>query len=223
MSYKWIGAALIIGSCGGFGISLTLHQKREEDMLESLRSASDHVEALGIESSRRQIGDADCLLFVVDGAANTDPEAYLRSDVFLDAWKKSGTCPFLLVWNKTDLRPAPSFLKDWKGDGSRPAACVAISAEKSVNLDALAERVRSFLIKDAPQGEDVAPNIRQTTSLEAALNELNGLLGDIADGLPYDVLSVRLDLACVHLRDVVGLGTSQDVLNRVFSSFCIGK
>ena len=188
-----------------------------------LRSASDPVEALGIESSRRQIGDADCLLFVVDGAANTDPEAYLRSDVFLDAWKKSGTCPFLLVWNKTDLRPAPSFLKDWKGDGSRPAACVAISAEKSVNLDALAERVRSFLIKDAPQGEDVAPNIRQTTSLEAALNELNGLLGDIADGLPYDVLSVRLDLACVHLRDVVGLGTSQDVLNRVFSSFCIGK
>ena len=36
MSYKWIGAALIIGSCGGFGISITLHQKREEAMLESL-------------------------------------------------------------------------------------------------------------------------------------------------------------------------------------------
>lgn len=188
-----------------------------------LRSASDPVEALGIERSRRQIEDADCLLFVVDGAANAEPDLYLSSDVFRSVWEKSGTCPFLLVWNKTDLRPAPSALADWQGDGSRPAACVGISAEKGVNLDALEDAVRAFLIKDAPQAESVAPNVRQTESLKSALNEINGLLGDIADGLPYDVLSVRLDLACTYLRDVVGLGTAQDVLNRVFSSFCIGK
>lgn len=43
MSYKWIGAALIIGSCGGFGISMTLHQKREEAMLESLCRVLDEM------------------------------------------------------------------------------------------------------------------------------------------------------------------------------------
>ena len=69
----------------------------------------------------------------------------------------------------------------------------------------------------------MAPNLRQAEAMAQAASELTSLIADIDAGLPYDVLSVRLDFACACLRDIVGLGTSQDVLNRVFASFCIGK
>ena len=53
--------------------------------------------------------------------------------------------------------------------------------------------------------------------------KLDALLADIAAGSPYDCCSVRLDAAAALLGEVTGLDSPEEVLNRVFSSFCIGK
>ena len=74
-----------------------------------------------------------------------------------------------------------------------------------------------------PPSDGLAPNARQSLVLERALHELDALLADIAAGSPYDCCSVRLDAAAALLGEVTGLDSPEEVLNRVFSSFCIGK
>jgi len=67
------------------------------------------------------------------------------------------------------------------------------------------------------------PNLRQHTALVRAAEELAHLLDELAAGLPYDILSVRLDTACAILAEITGEITSEEVLNAVFDGFCIGK
>ena len=85
---------------------------------------------------------------------------------------------------------------------------------------------RALLLDDGshtPPSDGLAPNARQSLVLERALHELDALLADIAAGSPYDCCSVRLDAAAALLGEVTGLDSPEEVLNRVFSSFCIGK
>ena len=60
-------------------------------------------------------------------------------------------------------------------------------------------------------------------SLEEARDELRALATDMAGDVPYDLCAVRLEGAAAALGEVVGLDTPDDVLNRIFESFCIGK
>ena len=73
-----------------------------------------------------------------------------------------------------------------------------------------------------PASTTFAPFWR-TLALHKASRALDALVRDIEAGQLYDLLSVHLDTCCSHLDDVIGVGTAQDVLNRVFESFCIGK
>ena len=101
-----------------------------------------------------------------------------------------------------------------------------ISASTGHNVDTLARRLRALLLDDGshtPPSDGLAPNARQSLALERALHELEALLADIAAGSPYDCCSVRLDAAAALLGEVTGLDSPEEVLNRVFSSFCIGK
>ena len=103
---------------------------------------------------------------------------------------------------------------------------VRISASTGHNVDTLARRLRALLLDDGshtPPSDGLAPNARQSLVLERALHELDALLADIAAGSPYDCCSVRLDAAAALLGEVTGLDSPEEVLNRVFSSFCIGK
>nr|HML62996.1 tRNA uridine-5-carboxymethylaminomethyl(34) synthesis GTPase MnmE [Solidesulfovibrio sp.] len=68
-----------------------------------------------------------------------------------------------------------------------------------------------------------APSEREAACLAAARTELTELLTDIGADLPYDLLGVRLETACMLLADVTGETTPDDVLAAVFDRFCIGK
>ena len=128
----------------------------------------------------------------------------------------------LLVWNKMDLCRPACFPPAWAQ--GRP--CVMISARTGEGVDDLAAALRGMLLRDAaarPPEDGLAPNARQALALERALEEIKALRGDIRAGRSYDCLSVRLDTALAHLADVTGVDTPEEVLNKVFASFCIGK
>ncbi len=189
------------------------------------RESGDAVESLGMERSREQMDRAECLLAVVDGSAPGMDGPSCPDPVTARLLSHGGTRPVLVVWNKTDLAAPPDGGPAWlaRPDGSR-APFAAVSALTGAGVDALCRRARDLILGGLPpDGEDVAPNDRQAAALRAAAEELSGLARDIAAGQMYDLLSVRLDMACVHLDDAIGVGTTEDVLNRVFASFCIGK
>lgn len=190
-----------------------------------LRETGESVEEMGVALSRQKVRQADAILLLVDGgrlgpagaAADICPDEAVR-----EVLSQCGDIPVLLVWNKVDLAEPAVWPPVWAPD--RP--CVRISASTGHNVDTLARRLRALLLDDGshtPPSDGLAPNARQSLALERALHELEALLADIAAGSPYDCCSVRLDAAAALLGEVTGLDSPEEVLNRVFSSFCIGK
>ena len=174
-----------------------------------LRETDESVEEMGVVDGGR-LGPAGA-------AADICPDEAVR-----ELLEQAGDIPVLLVWNKVDLAKPAVWPPVW-GHG-RP--CVRISASTGHNVDTLARRLRALLLDDGshtPPSDGLAPNARQSLVLERALHELDALLADIAAGSPYDCCSVRLDAAAALLGEVTGLDSPEEVLNRVFSSFCIGK
>ena len=101
------------------------------------------------------------------------------------------------------FRPARE--KAWKAGRSRPGAW----------------RWPAAKVRSGP-GEAV-PNLRQARSLTEVRGELEALEQDVLAGVPYDLCAVRLEGAASALAEITGLDTPEEVLNRIFASFCIGK
>lgn len=198
---------------------------RRPDADAAASGGADAVEALGMALSREKLGQADCILLVLDGArlgeagaaAETCPDAAARQVLEL-----AGDTPVLLVWNKSDLCAPAVFPPRWS-DGR---FCCMVSARSGDNVDALAQSLRQILLADGldnPPSDGLAPNARQALALEEALAELEELEADVRAGRSYDCCAVRLDTAAARLGEVTGLSSPAEVLDRVFAQFCIGK
>lgn len=178
-----------------------------------LRDFACAVEGLGIERSRELIARADLVLLVIDADLGPGAEdlALLEHDT-----------PLLVLGNKMDLvsgTPAWFEAEPWKD-----REIFGISAKNGDGLSEMLAAVRKILVgQDASEEEVLAPNLRQHAALVRAGEELQELRMDLAQGVPYDVLSVRLDVACHALAEITGEMAPEEVLNAVFDEFCIGK
>ena len=107
------------------------------------------------------------------------------------------------------------------------AGHAVISARKGEGLETLAEAVRELALARSqgqePEPGEAVPNLRQARSLMEVLGELEALEQDVLAGVPYDLCAVRLEGAASALAEITGLDTPEEVLNRIFASFCIGK
>ncbi|EGB16432.1 tRNA modification GTPase TrmE [Pseudodesulfovibrio mercurii] len=181
-----------------------------------MRATDDAVEAAGLEMGRELRDRAALVLLLLDGTAAADAET-------LDAARRMGPDKGLAVLNKADL---DAF--DETG-GAQLAALgfetLAVSAKTGAGLDRLAARIRERVLRGAgqPDPDELAPNARQAAVLAEADRELAGLAADAGAGIPYDLLSVRLETACDVLASITGEIAANDVLNAIFDTFCIGK
>jgi tRNA modification GTPase len=178
-----------------------------------LRAALDSVELLGIERSRLLLARADLVLLVIDSELGPGAE-----DLDLAAEMEN----LLVVANKMDLvagEPAWTGESPWK-DKELCRLC----AKHGQGVSGLLAAIRRMVAATGtPEAGTLVPNLRQHTALVRAAEELAHLLDELAAGLPYDILSVRLDTACAILAEITGEITSEEVLRAVFDGFCIGK
>ena len=184
-----------------------------------LRETDNPAEAQGIELGRSMIASAEVVLLMVDGTEGpTETTWRLLSEL--------GPERTLLVWNKSDLATPP--LRWYVSEtGEEPAAHAVVSARRGEGLEALAEAVRTLALSRSqgrePEPGEAVPNLRQARSLSAVRAELDALAEDVRAGVPYDLCAVRLEGAASALAEITGLDTPDEVLNRIFESFCIGK
>lgn len=186
-----------------------------------LRESADVVESLGVERSRERMRQADVVLLVLDGAHGAQAAEAMREEAA--ALLECRTPPLLVVWNKCDMHPEPIIPPEWQASA---AGCVSVSARQGEGLETLAESLRALILQQGggePRTGDLAPNLRQADALRGAMEELQLLRADIGAGLPYDICAVRLDAAAARLREVTGLDSPDEMLDRIFSTFCIGK
>lgn len=175
----------------------------------------DPVEALGMEKSREIIEQADLVALVIDSSLPGEAE---ESAALLEKFTGKR---WLLVWNKIDLVGQGWSAPAWAS--SYPSCQVSALAAK--NIDALARQMRDLLLNDSgtPRETCCAPNRRQALALQSALAELEHLAADLEAGVPADCCLSRLDAASAALEEIVPLAADDELLDKIFSQFCVGK
>lgn len=173
------------------------------------------VERLGIERTNTSMATAHMLLVVVDSSAPLDDDDRRALDMRV-------ACPQLIIINKIDLPPAwrPEEIEELR-DGRD---LIRVSARTGAGLDVL-RRKAAGLIEAAvlPGTTAVITRVRHRDALEKALVALRSCRASLAARQPADVLAVDVQEAIDRIGEITGAITNEDILDRIFSEFCIGK
>ena len=181
-----------------------------------LRKTNDIVEKEGFLRGQELIKKADLCLTIIDSRLGPGSEDR-------DILKKVAAEKVVIVANKMDLLDEEP---DWTNEfREKKLDLIFISAKYGQGLKELTTLIRKKIIghKKEPEPGRLVPNLRQKNSLQKARDELNLLIEETKTELPYDLLGTRLDYACTLLAEITGEITPDDVLNRIFENFCIGK
>lgn len=179
------------------------------------RSQAEAIEALGMEQSLGLLAETDLIWLVLDASGDFSG---LKS-ILAEIESRSRGQKILLVLNKSDLPAHAAWDKaDWQGCSCR------VSALTGAGLNELVKRSHTLLCGgEKSEGHGLAPNARQSRELEKAREELLTLKRDLATGQSYDASLSSLDSAISILDNVLGLATHDELLDKIFSQFCIGK
>ena len=180
-----------------------------------LRQSDDRVERLGIEVSRKYLAAADLVLFCED---NRETGKGKRERDARDEFLSQVSAPVVFVYTKSDLA-APS-----EGPTVRPT--VAVSAVTGEGLAELRRQLAEVAFGRLVALGDVEPVVtraRHRGALEHALAEVEALHAARGSGVDVAAAATHLRAAVGALDDLIGVVTSDDVLDRVFASFCVGK
>lgn len=180
-----------------------------------LRSTQDEVERIGVEVARHALNTTALALFVIDASVPTTDEDETLAREVLDL-----DIPILLIVNKTDLEPNPH-LPPW---AAHFRATCRVSAKTGAGLDKLEAELATLLLGQGHVGFDqgMITRVHQKDSLRRSIEAVDRVLGGLSNGAP-ELLSIDLKDALSALGEITGETTPDDVLDRIFSSFCIGK
>jgi tRNA modification GTPase len=179
-----------------------------------VRESKNRVESIGVERTRRAMADADLLVVVVDGAADltTDDLEFLR---LTSAQRR------VIALNKLDL---PTFRDRIKGDLAVDSRVVNVSARNNEGLDELREAIlEPFVSTSSTEGGLLITDARHYDLLCRARAELESASRAIEVGASEELVLVGLHNGLRFLGEITGETTAEDVLSRIFSTFCIGK
>jgi tRNA modification GTPase len=188
-----------------------------------LREAADAVEGEGVRRARAEIARADLVLYVVDATTEPPPDA-LREE--LDALPAG--VPVLVLWNKADLKwgLSPQESAPISDRGQSPAGtvpCVIISATTGFGLDELRARLK----ERAGYEQGGTGTFSARTRHVEALGRARGHFGRAREMLlarsSFELVAEELRLGHDALGEITGAVSSDDLLGKIFGSFCIGK
>ena len=181
-----------------------------------LRQTDDEVERAGLEQGGDLMHRADLVCLVFDLSQELDHEIQ-NTAVGL------GTGKVLAVGNKSDLSQVEDSPENWFREHGFDVEFV--SATTGQGLDTLTQAVRSRIVGRAPepQADALVPNLRQKDALHKAWDALQEAVQALQAGMPPDIVLVPLQEATDRLGEITGEIATEDVLDQVFSRFCIGK
>ncbi len=172
-----------------------------------IRDTADRLESMGIERSRQAADKAQIIIQVID---STDPQTYLEG-VNLEGKT------LLQVWNKADLATPSVAPSD-----NENSPIIVLSA-KSGDVEVLKNILARVASEQMNIGAVTISNARHYEALMRALTAIRRVQQGLQDGISGEFLSMDLQDCLNALGEITGQITSQEVLNNIFSHFCIGK
>jgi tRNA modification GTPase len=174
-----------------------------------IRTAEGLVETLGIERSFQAMADADLTLVVVDLSATMESQ---DRELMVRAQSQGRT---LVVGNKSDLA----------SEARLPEEAIAVSALTGAGIEGLRDAIFEAIAPGgmAEQETGFITSLRHEQLLRESLGYLEKARGAVADNIPHEMLLLDLYGALRPIDAITGATTADDILNRIFSTFCIGK
>ncbi|HEU5292902.1 MAG TPA: tRNA uridine-5-carboxymethylaminomethyl(34) synthesis GTPase MnmE [Cyclobacteriaceae bacterium] len=178
-----------------------------------LRETKDVIEAIGVERTRDRMKKASIIMYLFD-LTNTSWEEIETEVQGLEALG----IPYVKVGNKVD-KADPALLKKLGREGM-----VFISASNKTNIDQLKEKLLSYFhINTVKSGDVLVTNLRHYQNLVQTNESLERVLKGMSDGITGDFLAMDIRQSLHYLGEITGVITTDDLLENIFSKFCIGK
>ncbi len=178
-----------------------------------LRETEDELERLGAQRSRAAAAGAELVLAVFDGSLPWSEE----DEAVLALGREAGRA--VAVVNKCDL---PLRLEEARLEGSFSAVC-HVSALEGTGLDAIAAAVAALFPLPGTQMGEILTNARQAEAAGRALEALEAAEAALTAGITPDAVLTEVEGAMAALGELTGKNIREDVTERIFSRFCVGK
>jgi len=170
-----------------------------------IREGQDRVESLGIERSYQAMADADLTLVVFDLSERVGDEDL----ALLDRARTQGR--YILIGNKSDLPRAAEMREEF----------ASVSAVTGEGIEDLRHRIAPAVSRDQESG--FITSVRHEQLLRESIEALEQARKAAEFGIPHEMLLLDLYAALRPIDAITGATTADDILNRIFSTFCIGK
>jgi tRNA modification GTPase len=175
-----------------------------------LRETDELVERIGVERTVETLSEADLVLFVLDGSAPMD-------DLDRNILARIEKTAHITIVNKCDLRQVAAVLP------GEPTV-IRVSAKTGEGFQYLEREIRVFLgIKPEGVSGAIMTSARQFESISAANRSLDKGRISLLEGTPHEMVLLDTYEALSHLNELTGEVVTEDILGRIFSTFCVGK
>ena len=192
-----------------------------------IHETQDVVEKIGVERAKKYAMDADLILYVVDASGNIDEDDQNIISLLDD--KKA-----IILLNKSDLenKITEESLKENLVKRLKHSEDIRILRTSTIDpssensgMEELEETIRNMFFEGELKhnNELVVTNLRHKEALQDALHSLQLVERSIEDGMPEDFYSIDLTSAYASLGKIIGEEVDEDVVNEIFSKFCMGK
>jgi tRNA modification GTPase len=181
-----------------------------------LHDTDDPIETLGIEKTIENINGADLVLFMVEANSPVTAEDY-------SVFERIGSKSMIIVVNKIDLINGNEICKlpaDWGA-----IDCVHTSALYDRGIDDLKDRIIETAFGQKPIDLEavIVPNMRQKLLMEDSLEAAEAICRELNNGTPMELVAIHFQEAIDALGLILGTNVKLDLLDQIFSRFCIGK
>ena len=178
-----------------------------------IRETEDVVEKIGVEKARSYAKDADLIVYVVDASVALDENDKEIRKLIRD--KKT-----IILLNKSDLNTVVT-----KKNFEEGSIVITTSAKENLGMEEFEKAVSELFLggKIKANDEVMITNLRHKNALSEALESLKLVKTSIENGMPEDFYSIDLMSAYASLGSIIGEEVGEDLVNEIFSKFCMGK
>lgn len=188
-----------------------------------IRFTEDLVEKIGVEKAKKYAGDADLIIYVVDASVSLDES----DEEIIDLIQNKNT---IILLNKTDLKAVitEETLKEKIESLHRNNAkyiVIKTSTKDNIGIDTFEETIQKMFFEDRLKINDeiCITNMRHKEALMEAYSSLKMVEKSLKDDMPEDFYSIDLMSAYASLGRIIGEEVGEDLVNEIFSKFCMGK
>ena len=181
-----------------------------------IRKTSDKIEEIGVKKALDIAKDAELVLVILDNSKDLTEE---DKEILKLAESKNS----IILLNKVDLKE--NNLENSEELNKLNKKIIKISAKNGNGIEELYNEIENmFQIKNLEtDGEIIITNIRHKNQIEYAINNIDEAMNAVKSNLPIDIISISIKQTLEDLGKITGENVSEDIINEIFSKFCLGK